>query len=110
MTRQKRVRKTVSGRGRVQAGGRTFHAAWTYRFVQVYTERGAGWVEEFRDDSEWTLTVPQTEKAGLPGLHMGDQAGVRVGRWGEAPAYFHGSTADDAQLTITLRFGSRPSP
>jgi hypothetical protein len=102
------VRKKVSGRGPVRVGTRSFTAVWVYRFVQVYVESGAGWVEDFRDDSEWTLTTGADELVRLQPLSPGDQTAVQVGRWGEAPAYFLGSSSETAGEEVTLSFSSRP--
>lgn len=109
MARRKRVRKTASGRGPVRIGGRSLPAGWVYRFVQVYAESGAGWVEDFRDDSEWALTVREEDRERLPSLEPGEQTTVQMGRWGEAPAYFLGSRTEADSGAIVLSFGSRPA-
>jgi hypothetical protein len=103
------VRKKVSGRGSVRVGSRSFTAIWVYRFVQVYVESGGRWVEDFRDDSEWTLTTSVEEFERLQPLTPGDQTAVQVGRWGEAAAYFLGATPEGEGGDLTLNFSSRPA-
>jgi hypothetical protein len=93
----------------VRVGGQSLTAGWVYRFVQVYADSGAGWVEDFRDDSEWALTIRAEDQERLPSLDPGQQTTVQLGRWGEAPAYYLGSRTEADSGAIVLSFDSRPA-